>query len=349
MEKANSITPIGYDLLGKDGEDGIRYAWKHFRSAHYIESAAFPQRNKTKFDNVCGYTTSVSSGCILHATKQHCRFCRTGTLLPFSGFLNAYDIAKQNVFMVLSDIYCTDHPNLKNNPREFAYMGQGEPGFSYSQVRLAVKLTDYAMNYIGQEVCRHIIATSGVTEMVQAYKSDIKSKYFDTRVTLHYSLHATKDRKKIMPIENSYPYKNILEAMSEIVVLTGEKPCLGIMLFNQFKTKETKWTYTNDYNFVRNMLADIDPSKFRLSFCEYNDINDISSSIPYEENEGKKLLNLAKEMGFEAKLFSSFGKDEVTACGLLAGQVPQNSVSEKWYELVCKTEELLQLAEKGIM
>lgn len=349
MKKANSITPIGYDLLGKDGMDGIRYAWKHFRSEHYVESAAFPKRNKIKDDNVCGYTTSVSSGCILHATKQHCRFCRTGTLLPFSGFLSAYDIAKQNIFMVLSDIYCSDHPNLKNNTREFAYMGQGEPGFSYSQVRLAVKLTDYAMKYIGQEVCRHIIATSGITEMVQAYKSDIKCRFFDSRVTLHYSLHATIDRKRIMPIENCYPYKKIIEAMSDIAVLTGEKPCLGIMLFNQFKPKETKWTYTNDCNIVRNMLTGIDPSKFRLSFCEYNDINDISSSKPYEENEGKKLLNLAQEMGFEAKMFSSFGKEEVTACGLLAGQVPQNSVSEKWHELVFKTEELLQLALKNNM
>lgn len=338
------IRIIGYDLLGRDGTEGIRYAWKYFPSDSLVESAAFSKRNKQSDDNVCGYTTSVSSGCILHALKQHCRFCRTGTLLPFSGFLTARDIAKQNIFMVLSDIYCNDHHNLKNNAREFAYMGQGEPGYSYSQVRWAIKLTDIAMKSIGQKVYRHIIATSGVPEMIEAYKSDIKYGFFDSRITLHYSLHATENRATIMPIENTYSYKSVLEAMNNVIDLTGEKPCLGILLFNQFKQKGAKWSYSNDYNAIEKILSEIDPSKYRLSFCEYNDINDISFSEPYEEKEGEKILDLAKNMGFDAKLFSSFGKEEVTACGLLAGQVPDNTISKKWLEFEIETEKLLELA-----
>jgi adenine C2-methylase RlmN of 23S rRNA A2503 and tRNA A37 len=294
------------------------------------------------------YTTSVSSGCVLHALKQHCRFCRTGTLLSFSGFLTAYDIAKQNIFMVLSDIYCNDHHNLKNNAREFAYMGQGEPGYSYSQVRRAIKLTDIAMKSIGQKVYRHIIATSGITEMIEAYKCDIKYGFFESRITLHYSLHATESRAIIMPIENTYSYKSVLEAMNNVADLTGEKPCLGILLFNQFKQKGANWSYTNDYNTIKKILEEIDSSKYRLSFCEYNDINDISFSELYEEEEGKKILELAKAMGFEAKLFSSFGKEEVTACGLLAGQVPSNTVSKKWLDLEIETEKLLKLATQEL-
>jgi len=348
-ENISSIAIYGFDLLGKDNTDGIRYAWKYCHSKSLLESAAFSKRNKLSDDGICGYTTSVSSGCILHTFQQHCRFCRTGTLLPFSGFLSAFDIAKQNIFMALSDIYCNDHLNLKDNTREFAYMGQGEPGYSYCQVRLAIKLTDFVMKSIGQKVFRHIIATSGIPEMIEAYKFDVKHGFFDSRVTLHYSLHATQNRNIIMPIENIYPYGTVLKAMSDVVELIGEKPCLGIMLFNKFCPKEADWSYTNDSSTVRNILSEIDPSKFRLSFCEFNDINDISSSEPYIEHEGERLLELAREMGFEAKLFSSFGKEEVTACGLLAGQTPNNIASEKWNNIETETDKYLLLAMQKVL
>ncbi|MEG0836220.1 MAG: hypothetical protein RR413_12340, partial [Christensenellaceae bacterium] len=94
----------GYDLLGENGQDGVRYAWKFLNHSSLVESAAFAQRSKICMDRVCGYTTSVSAGCILRQFKQNCKFCRTGSLLPFAGLLSAFDIAKQNVFMVLSDI-----------------------------------------------------------------------------------------------------------------------------------------------------------------------------------------------------------------------------------------------------
>jgi hypothetical protein len=49
--------------------------------------------------------------------------------LPFSDMLSSYDIAKQNVFMVLADMNCSEHSELHQSPREFAYMGQGESGY----------------------------------------------------------------------------------------------------------------------------------------------------------------------------------------------------------------------------
>lgn len=160
---------VGYDIL-EDG--GLRYAWKDARFKKCIESAAFINRSKGKLEDICGYTTSVSSGCILRTQGNQCAFCRTGNVLPFGGLLTYKEIAKQNIFMVLSDIYCEDHPELHNKKREFAYMGQGEPGYSYSQVRMAIELTNTVMRELNQQVYRHIFATCGIPEAVDNYMSD---------------------------------------------------------------------------------------------------------------------------------------------------------------------------------
>lgn len=61
---------VGYDILGENKMEGIRYAWKEERYSRYIESAAFINKSKGKEENICGYTTSVSSGCILCSTEN---------------------------------------------------------------------------------------------------------------------------------------------------------------------------------------------------------------------------------------------------------------------------------------
>ena len=80
---------VGYDIL-EDG--GLRYAWKDARFKKCIESAAFINRSKGKLEDICGYTTSVSSGCILRTQGNQCAFCRTGNVLPFGGLLTYKEI-----------------------------------------------------------------------------------------------------------------------------------------------------------------------------------------------------------------------------------------------------------------
>ena len=134
-------------------------------------------------------------------------FVEPGKLLPFGGFLTYKEIAKQNVFMVLADMYCDERPELLNKEREFAYMGQGEPGFSYSQVRMAIELTNKIMHRLGQKVHRHIFATCGVPEAIYNYKMMIKiisQRDFASFVTSCY-----RKRECLMPIEKKYSYKEI--------------------------------------------------------------------------------------------------------------------------------------------
>lgn len=332
------IQLIGYDLLGPGGNEGIRYAWQHKTSPYYVESAAFTQHTKGAKDNVCGYTTSVSSGCMLKDMDLACKFCRTGTRLPFNSCLTSIEIAKQNVFMVLCDMNCSDHPDLKSNQREFAYMGQGDPGFSYSQVREAIQITNMVMDKLNQVVFRHIIATSGVPQMIKLYTNDVRQKFFSSRTTMHFSLHGTKKRSQIMPINNRFSYKESLRELYKIAPITGEKPCIGILLLKNFIPLNSDRPYTTDLDAIQEILAELDPKLVRLSFCEFNGSPDLGTYDLYDEDMSAEVLDYAISKGFEAKLFSSFGKKEVTACGMLGGKAPQNTPSNKWNTLEQESE-----------
>lgn len=328
----NPIKIIGYDKLGEEHTDGLRYAWEKVNCKHYIESAAFKNRRKGINEEICGYTTSVSSGCILRALKSQCSFCRTGNMLPFTGLLSYKEIAKQNVFMVLTDIYCEDDPSLAYKQREFAYMGQGEPGYSYSQVRLAIELTNRIMKKLGQTVYRHVFATSGVPEAIYSYADDIKYFYTE-RVTLHFSLHATEQRNIIMPINQLYPYQDVLPLLDKVYDILGEKPCVGILLFQDFMPRNKAIKYTNSYEAIQNILSELNPQKCRLSFCEYNQSDDIGTATAYSFENANEIIKLARKLGFEAKLFSSFGKEKQTACGMLGAKEPEQKASKRWQEL----------------
>lgn len=331
----------GYDLLGEGGSEGIRFAWKYEGKRQLLESAAFPQHRKGVRDNICGYTTSVSLGCILRVLGCPCRFCRTGTLLPYGDSLSAYDIAKQNIFMVLMDMRCSDHRELRSAPREFAYMGQGEPGYSYPQLREAIKITDYVMAQLKQTVHRHLISTSGVPEMIYAWKDDLKSGFYDERVTLHFSLHSVSEREGIMPIENKYPFRQVLDAMDDAAEISGEKPCIGILLFKDYIPGECGRAYTNELLQVKEILKCMDPQKFRLSFCEFNDSSEVGKSGVYDPETAAAVLEYALEKGYEAKLFSSFGKEKTTACGMLGGRTSEKRAGSKWLEIEKETEQLI--------
>ena len=330
---------IGYDLL-ENGNEGIRYAWGNARFKNYIESAAFISRSKGKDENICGYTTSVSSGCVLRTMGQQCLFCRTGNNLPFRGFLSYKEIAKQNVFMVLTDMYCNDHPELANKKREFAYMGQGEPGYSYSQVRMAIELTNSIMNALGQKVHRHIFATCGIPEAIKNYADDIKN-YYSEKVTLHLSLHASNERSLLMPINTVYPLNEVISVVNTIYDINKEKPCIGIMLFNKFRPKGKEFAYTNSLENVIEILKQLDPQKCRLSFCEYNPSPELGNAEEYPSTKITQLLDYASTMGFEAKFFSSFGAEKQTACGMLGGKKPEKSAPKKWIELEKMANELI--------
>jgi adenine C2-methylase RlmN of 23S rRNA A2503 and tRNA A37 len=333
------LQPVGYSRLGQSNSDGIRYVWQLSEKTPYIESAAFRTRARLQTadtDNrICAYTTSVSSGCALSAARIACKFCRTGNALRFSGPLTSKEIAVQNVFMVLSDLERFADAPEANNSREFAYMGQGEPGFSYTQLRQAIKITDKSMTALGQRVFRHILATCGVVEMVDALIHDFETNFFDgTRITFHYSLHATQHRSDVMPIDDVYSHKEIIRRLPRLKKLTGEKPCVGVLLFKDYcNGTSPRHHYTNKDEIDR-IIALLDPEVCRISLCEFNQWDNVGANAEVSPEEAAHLAARLEEKGFQVKLFASFGKRENAACGLLGGAAPEQGTDpavSNWY------------------
>lgn len=327
------LQPVGYSHLGRSNSEGVRYVWRLNDKAPYIESAAFKTRAKIEIADidkrVSAYTTSVSSGCALTAARMPCKFCRTGNTLRFSGPLSSHEIAMQNVFMVMADMErFSDDPGT-GNLREFAYMGQGEPGFSYTQLRQAVSITDRAMESLGQKVFRHILATCGVVEMVDALIHDLENNFFNgTRVTFHYSLHATQRRSEVMPIEAIYSHKEIIKRLPRIQELTGEKPCVGVLLFKDYCNGEAPKHYSTNDDEIERIAALLNPEVCRISLCEFNQCDNVGTNDEVTPEEAARLVQKLEDRGFEVKLFASFGKRENTACGLLGGTAPDRSLDE---------------------
>lgn len=345
----NRIQLVGFDRLGENGRDGIRYAWRCSGYTYLLESAAFKNKTKGLQSKISGYTTSVSLGCILKYMGVACKFCRTGRVLPFSTFLSAKEIAKQNVLMVLLDMKSKNKESWQKE-REFAYMGQGEPGYSYIQLRQAIKITDLVLQKLGQTTYRHIISTSGIDEMLLALSHDLETHYFETRVTLHYSLHGTRWRSRIMPINTMYPYESSLKLLKKISELIDEKICLGVLLLNDFCSDSVNEHYKTEKEDIDIVLDLLDNRYFRFSLCEYNSIDDGNgNSDIYPEKQAQELLDYIRERGFEGKLFSSFGKKEKTACGMLGGQQPEFTMDTSWKELEIYAESLIDEAMNEIL
>lgn len=327
------LQPVGYSHLGQSQSDGIRYVWQLSETAPYIESAAFKTRAKIQTaeidKQICAYTTSVSSGCALTAARMPCKFCRTGNTLRFSGPLSAKEIAMQNLFMVLSDMENSADDPVAGNLREFAYMGQGEPGFSYTQLRQAVRITDKALQSLDQKVFRHILATCGVVEMVDALIHDLENKYFNgTRVTFHYSLHATQYRKDVMPIDEVYRYTEIIKRLPRIQELTGEKPCVGVLMFKDYCNGSSPQHYSTNEEEIERIATLLDPDVCRISLCEFNACDNVGTNGEVSPEEASRLVTKLEDRGFQVKLFASFGKQENTACGLLGGTAPEQRVDD---------------------
>ena len=329
----NRLHLYGFDLLGNDGQDGIRYAWKVQNYNEILESAAFKNKTKGQKGNISGYTSSVSLGCVLKQMGFACRFCRTGMLLPYRMHLKSEEIALQNVLMVLADMNCSDHMALASREREFAYMGQGEPGYSYPQVRRAIQLTDMAMEILGQKVYRHIYATSGIKESLAVFADDLEKNAFSSRVTLHFSLHSLNQRAAIMPIDNIYSVENMVPVMEKIGRIQGEKISLGFLLFRNFKPKGSNFIINTRIEDIKRYCHLFNPEYFRFSLCEFNDAKELGVAQSYSEYDAKVILDYLKCEGYEAKLFFSYGREKNTACGMLAGKEPDNNISEKWKDL----------------
>lgn len=315
----------GYTLLSGRGTEGIKYYWK--KDEDIVESITFNKRLKTdetnvNIDKVSAYTTSISIGCVLNANATQCKFCETGTI-GFKGYLTAEEIALQNIFMADYDSDCPSFRNVRDNRREFAYMGQGEPGHAYHLIRKSILLTDCAMEIINQKVERYIISTSGITGFIPLLINDIKNGVFKNKVTVHFSLNMIgNDRDLLMPINKDYDYSEFIKECRDLYECSNQdKIGVGILIFKDFVlSSDNSKKYTLTEEILKSILDKLDSKIFKIDLCDYNQTS-LGEQIQVSNEYANKLLEVVKEKGFEGKLFSSFGTDKESGCGMLKSSI----------------------------
>mgnify|MGYP005775999999 FL=1 len=152
-----------------------------------------------------GKTVCVSSqiGC-----KMGCKFCAS-TGIKFIRNLTSGEIVEQ-ILAVEQDI----NDKISN----IVFMGIGEPFDNYDNVMQAIKILN---NQKGLNIgARHIsISTSGLVPMIYKFADE------ELQCTLSISLHATNDEKrsKMMPINNRYNIKELMEACKYYIKKTNKR------------------------------------------------------------------------------------------------------------------------------
>ena len=152
-----------------------------------------------------GKTICVSSqiGC-----KMGCKFCAS-TGAKFARSLESGEIVEQ-ILAVEQDI--------ADKISNVVFMGIGEPFDNYDNVMKAVKIIN---NQKGLNIgARHIsISTSGLVPKIYKFADE------KLQCTLSISLHATSDKKRssMMPINNRYNIKELMEACKYYIEKTNKR------------------------------------------------------------------------------------------------------------------------------
>lgn len=312
----------GYVLIGTQGKDGIKYVWRSGDTV--FESIAFNQKQSgdlrgTQDHSTSTYAVSVSSGCILQAMGKQCSFCASGRISLHS-LLPCQDIALQNIFMSVYDDNCECHDYLKDNKREFSYTAQGEPGYSYSQVRSAIILTEKILLEKKAEdfITKHVIYTCGFPEFLDLLADDINNHVFKRPISLHFSLNAVgKIRKVIMPVDKQYPYKQMLRACKDFYRKTKGstgKIAINMIAFNKYEYQGIE--YTVDEMNIKEILNEIDDSDtFRISLYDYYSEHTVNENKGNEQIE--KLYKTIKDCGYDVKICHCWGDRVKSAFGML--------------------------------
>ncbi len=308
-----------YHLLGSLGEDGIKYIWK--KHDEKVESVTLNKRLKISEDvednKTSAYYISTSIGCQLNAINKSCIFCGTGHR-EFAGELSSEEIALQCIFMAEYDSNCASFPQVRENSREFAFIGQGEPAYNYAAIREAILLTDIAMSMINQKVSRYVISTFGVPDLIMALIEDIKNKTYNTPIDINFSLGiGGEERNEIMPFNKDSDYHEFIEACKYYYKITGAKIAVSILLFDNFNLGNGKKLTLSSEKLTSTLRA-LDPNVFRIDLCTVNKTTTGHGNGHTMSNEqANNLLDTVHELGFEGKIFTSYGESQKSGCGML--------------------------------
>lgn len=249
-----------------------------------IEAVCIPDRDRA---TLC---VSSQAGC-----RMGCRFCMTGRQ-GFHGNLSAAQIINQ----VLS----VDNSESLTN---IVFMGMGEPTDNIDAVLRAIEILTAPWG-LAWSPKRITVSTIGNIPV-------LRTLIDSTRVHLALSLHSPfpAERSQIMPVENAWPARKVLETLATGDFAHQRRLSLEYILFDGLN---------DDPRHADALVRLLDDTGLRrdvrVNLIRFHAIPD----APFRSSDSDKLVAFRDRLnnaGVTATIRASRGEDIMAACGQLAG------------------------------
>jgi 23S rRNA (adenine2503-C2)-methyltransferase len=239
------------------------------------------------------YIVCVSSqvGCAMG-----CSFCATGKL-GFRRNLAAWEIVDQ-VMRVRDD---SSHP-----VRGVVFMGMGEPMLNYERVMRACEVMSDPCG-LAIEGRAITVSTVGIVPAIRRFTAE-RRPY---RLIVSLTAATSEKRKSLFPVENVHPLEELMEAVREYQVATGNRMNLAWTMLSGINTSHED---------AKQLAALTAGMPVRLDLIDVNDADGVYHPPTREELQRFRDA-LTAEVGMPIARRYSGGADVHGACGMLAGRV----------------------------
>ena len=273
--------------VSKDGTQKIIFKTK---DNEFIESVLMRHNNNR--NTVC---ISSQIGCAVG-----CTFCSTGKL-GFKRNLSSDEIVYQVLYFVRKLM-----KEEKQKVTNIVFMGMGEPFLNYDNVMEAIKTINHPKKLAFGS--RHItISTSGIIPQIKKFTDE------KMQVNLAISLHAASEslRSKIMPINNTFTLKALIETLEKYVKKTGRRIFYEYVMLKGVNDIESE--AHNLGKLLQNTLC-------HVNLIPFNKGDNISYE-PSSLSSVKNFQNILYSYGVPSTVRVKLGDDINGACGQLVAAI----------------------------
>jgi len=234
---------------------------------------------------------SCQVGCAMN-----CAFCATGRL-GLKRNLSAFEIVEQ--VLVFERMLRKEWSGEKVT--NVVFMGMGEPFNNYDAVMEAIRMLNDEMGIGARSLS---VSTCGIIEGIRKFARE------GLQVKLALSLHAPNDelRSKIMPVNKSYPLKEVLKEISVYIQNTNKKVMIEYLLLDGVNDSDE-----NARELAAVLLGSLG-RLFMVNLIPFNPTEGFRASPKARILRFREILEMA---GLEVTQRMRFGREVKGACGQL--------------------------------
>lgn len=285
LHKTLSLTPFRSFSVQVSVDGTRKYLFELYDGLH-VESVCIPMAEH--------FTLCISTqvGCALQ-----CAFCLTGKQ-GVSRNLSSGEI--------LGQILAVQRENLSDTRiSNIVLMGMGEPLLNYKQTVKALRmmLSEDGLNFSNRKIT---LSTAGIVPGI------IKLGQEDFTINLAVSLNAPADklRSELMPINNTYPLHQLLQACRAYPLPERRRITFEYILLDKINDSP---------DHARALAGLLRAIRCKINLIPFNQTSE-TPFVPSSEEAILMFQNMLTDQGYSAFIRDSKGSDILAACGQLCGK-----------------------------